>query len=205
MAPTGRATPRLSSLPLSRHNGHGRACRRPTRLGRALLGGTLPVRFPLRHMTTIIQLRAPSNPPSVAASMPAARVALMRPAGEHRPRPAWSSARPLPICRQPAVAAPLAHYVPEARKGKMVATDQRLVGCCAVEEGHARLSCQWHVQVEPERPFRMQEADLRVGYDVAGEEHLFAAGTDMHRHVTWRVTGGVEGGHARRRLRSGFD
>src|SRR3984893_8401959 len=37
--------------------------------------------------------------------------------GAHRPRPAWSSARPLPICRQPAVAAPLAHYVPEARKG----------------------------------------------------------------------------------------
>jgi hypothetical protein len=34
-----------------------------------------------------------------------------------RPRPAWSSARPLPICRQPAVSAPLAHYVPEARKG----------------------------------------------------------------------------------------
>src|ERR1700737_899282 len=75
MAPTGRATPRLSSLSLSRHNGHGRACRRPTRLGRALLGGTLPVRFPLRYMTTIIQLRAPSNPPSVAASMPAARAA----------------------------------------------------------------------------------------------------------------------------------
>jgi hypothetical protein len=40
----------------------------------------------------------------------------------------------------------------------------------------------------------MQEADLRVGYDVAGEEHFFPAGTDMHRHVAWRVTGGVEGG-----------
>src|SRR6476619_7797610 len=87
----------------------------------------------------------------------------------------------------------------------MVATDQRLVGRCAVEEGYARLSCQWHVQVEPERPSRMQEADLRVGYDVAGEEHFFAAGTDMHRHVAWRVTGGVEGGHARRHLRSGLD
>jgi len=71
----------------------------------------------------------------------------------------------------------------------MVATDQRLVGRCAVEEGHARLGCQWHVQVEPERPFRMQEADRRVDYDVAGEEHFFPAGTDMHRHVAWRVTG----------------
>jgi hypothetical protein len=29
----------------------------------------------------------------------------------------WSSGRPLPIRRQPAVAAPLAHYVPEAREG----------------------------------------------------------------------------------------
>jgi hypothetical protein len=29
----------------------------------------------------------------------------------------WSSGRPLPNCRQPAVAAPLAHDVPEARKG----------------------------------------------------------------------------------------
>src|SRR6476620_12309147 len=87
----------------------------------------------------------------------------------------------------------------------MVATDQRLVGSCAVEEGYARLSRQWHVQVEPERPIRMQEADLRVGYDVAGEEHFFPAGTDMHRQVAWRVTGGVEGGHARRRLRAGGD
>src|SRR4030081_1632326 len=84
----------------------------------------------------------------------------------------------------------------------MVATDQRLVGRCAVEEGYARLSCQWHVQVEPERPFRMQEADRRVDYDVAGEEIVFHAGTDMHRHVAWRVTGGVEGGHARRPRRS---
>src|SRR6266404_1073511 len=82
----------------------------------------------------------------------------------------------------------------------MVATDQRLVGRGAVEEGHARLSCQWHVQVEPERPFRMQEADRRVDHDVAGEEHFFAAGTDVDRDVAWRVTGGVEGGHARRHL-----
>src|SRR5260370_39026856 len=87
----------------------------------------------------------------------------------------------------------------------MVATDQRLVGRCAVEEGHARLGCQWHIQVEPERPFRMLKADRRVDYDVAGEEHLFAAGTDMHRHVAWRVTGGVDGGHARRHLRPGLD
>ena len=34
---------------------------------------------------------------------------------------------------------------------------------------------------------------LIVDYNVAGEEHFFAAGTDMHRHVAWRVTGGVEG------------
>src|SRR5260221_2049376 len=87
----------------------------------------------------------------------------------------------------------------------MVAADQRLVGRCAVEEGYARLSCQWHVQVEPERPFRMQEADRRVGYDVAGEEHFFPAGTDMHRHVAWRMTGGVEGGHARRHVRGRID
>src|SRR6478672_3424324 len=72
----------------------------------------------------------------------------------------------------------------------MVATDQRLVGRCAVEEGHARLCCQWHVQVEPERPFRMQEADRRVDYDVAGEEHFFTAKTDMHRDMPWCVTGG---------------
>jgi hypothetical protein len=32
---------------------------------------------------------------------------------------------------------------------------------------------RWHVQVEPERPIRMQEADLRVGYYVAGQEHFF--------------------------------
>src|SRR5258707_14035650 len=51
----------------------------------------------------------------------------------------------------------------------------------------------------------MQEADRRVDYDVAGEEHFFPAGTDMHRHVAWRVTGGVEGGHARRQLRSSLD
>src|ERR1700726_2213211 len=68
----------------------------------------------------------------------------------------------------------------------MIATDQRLVGGCAIEEGHPRLSCQWHVHVEPERPFRMQEADRRVDHDVAGEEHFFAAGTDMHRDVAWR-------------------
>src|SRR3979411_76657 len=72
----------------------------------------------------------------------------------------------------------------------MVAADQRLVGRCAVEESHARLCCQWHVQVEPERPFRMQEADRRVDHDVAGEEHFFAAGTDVHRDMPWRVTGG---------------
>src|SRR5580704_13736603 len=87
----------------------------------------------------------------------------------------------------------------------MVATDERLVGRRAVEEGYARLSCQGHVQVEPERPFRMQEADRRVDYDVTGEEHFCPAGTDMHRHVAWRVTGGVEGGHARRHLRTGLD
>jgi len=38
----------------------------------------------------------------------------------------------------------------------------------------------------------MLEADRRVDYDVAGEEHFFPAGTDMHGHVAWRVTGGVE-------------
>src|SRR4029077_5969977 len=87
----------------------------------------------------------------------------------------------------------------------MVTADQCLVGRRAVEEGHARLGCQWHVQVEPERPFRMQEADRRVDYDVAGEEYFFATGTDMHRHVAWRVTGGVESGDAGDRLRSGLD
>ena len=51
----------------------------------------------------------------------------------------------------------------------------------------------------------MQEADRGVEHDVAGEEHFFAAGTDMHRHVAWRVTDGVEGGHARRHLRPGLD
>src|SRR4030081_1486854 len=51
----------------------------------------------------------------------------------------------------------------------------------------------------------MQEANRPLDYDVAGEEHFFPAGTDMHRHVAWRVTGGVEGGHARRHLRSGLD
>src|ERR1700730_18628200 len=81
----------------------------------------------------------------------------------------------------------------------------RLVGRCAVEEGYARLSCQWHVQVEPERPFRMQEADRRVGYDVARDAHFFLARIDMHRHVAWRVTGGVDGGHAWRHLCSGLD
>ena len=34
----------------------------------------------------------------------------------HGPIFDWSSGRPLPICRQPAVAAPLAHDVSEARK-----------------------------------------------------------------------------------------
>src|ERR1700682_6559434 len=84
----------------------------------------------------------------------------------------------------------------------MVATDQRLVGRCAVEGGHARLCCLWHVQIELERPFRMQEADRRVDHDVAGEEHFFAAGTDMLRDVSRRVTGGVEGRHAWRHLGS---
>src|SRR5271168_5347195 len=79
----------------------------------------------------------------------------------------------------------------------MVATDQRLVGRCAVEEGYARIGCQWHVYVEPERPFRMQEADRRVDHDVAGEEQFFAAGTDLYRDVAWRVTGGPEGGSPR--------
>src|ERR1700730_11811798 len=51
----------------------------------------------------------------------------------------------------------------------------------------------------------MQEADRRVDYDVAGEEHFFPAGTDMHRDMPWRVAGGVEGGHARRHIRSGLD
>src|ERR1700739_817376 len=87
----------------------------------------------------------------------------------------------------------------------MVATDQGLVGRCAVEESHARLDSHWSVYVEPERPFRMQEADLWVEHDVAGEEHFFAAGTDVHRHVAWRVTRGVEGGYARRHLRPGLD
>src|SRR5271168_510927 len=87
----------------------------------------------------------------------------------------------------------------------MVGTDQRLVGRCAVEESPARLSSHWHIYVEPERPFRMQEADLGVDQDVAGEEHFFAAGTDVDRDVAWRVTGGVEGGHARRHLRPGLD
>src|SRR6202041_3747334 len=87
----------------------------------------------------------------------------------------------------------------------MVAADQRLVGRCAVEEGRARLGCQRYVDVEPECPFRMQEADCRVDYDVAGEEQFFAAGTDIYRDVAWRVTGGAEGGHARRHLRLGLD
>src|SRR6478672_1496592 len=87
----------------------------------------------------------------------------------------------------------------------MVATDQRLVGRCAVEEGHARPSCQRHVYVEPERPFRMQEADCRVDHDVAGEEQFFTAGTDIYRDVAWRVTGGAEGGDAWHYLRYGLD
>ena len=87
----------------------------------------------------------------------------------------------------------------------MVTTDQRLVGRCAVKEGQAGLDRQRNVHVEPERPFRMHEADRRVDYNVGGEEHFFAAGTDMHRHVAWRVTGGVEGGHAGRHLRAGRD
>jgi hypothetical protein len=83
----------------------------------------------------------------------------------------------------------------------MVATDERLVGRCAVEEGYARLSCQWHVQVEPERPFRMQEADRRVDYDVTGEEHFCPAGTDMHRQV---VTPGATSAPALIRRRRGL-
>src|SRR5580704_10198931 len=87
----------------------------------------------------------------------------------------------------------------------MVAADQRLVGRCAAAEGHARLGCQRYVYVEPERPFRMQEADCRVDDDVAGEEQLFAAGTDIYPDVAWRVTRGAEGGHARHYLRRGLD
>src|SRR5258707_13522812 len=86
----------------------------------------------------------------------------------------------------------------------MLATYYRLVGLCEAEKGYARIRGQWHVQVEPECPFRMQEADRRVDYDVAGEEHFFPAGTDMHRDMPWRVTGGVEGGHARRHPPSGL-
>src|SRR5260370_8777561 len=55
--------------------------------------------------------------------------------GAHRPRPAWSSAPPLPICRQPAVAAPPAHYGPQPRKGEMVATDPPLSPRRPVEAG----------------------------------------------------------------------
>src|ERR1700738_1758562 len=45
-------------------------------VGRRVLAARCWVaRFPLRYMTTIIHLRAPSNPPNVAASMPAARAA----------------------------------------------------------------------------------------------------------------------------------
>src|ERR1700688_370311 len=51
----------------------------------------------------------------------------------------------------------------------------------------------------------MQEADRRVYHDVAGEEHFFGPRTEMYRHVAWRVTGGVEGGHTRRHLRPGLD
>src|ERR1700733_721695 len=87
----------------------------------------------------------------------------------------------------------------------MVTADQRLVGRCAAEEGHARLGCQRYVYVEPERPFRMQETDCRVDDDVAGEEQLFAAGTDIYPDVAWRVTRGAEGGHARHYLRRGLD
>ena len=69
----------------------------------------------------------------------------------------------------------------------MVATDQRLVGRCAVEEGHACLGCQRHVNVEPERPFRMQEADRRIDHDVAGQEQFFSAGTDIDRDVACKT------------------
>ena len=44
----------------------------------------------------------------------------------------------------------------------MVTADQDLVGRCTVEEGYARPGCPGDVQVEPERPFRMQEADRRA-------------------------------------------
>ena len=73
----------------------------------------------------------------------------------------------------------------------MVAADQRLVGRRAAEEGHTCLGCQRYVDVEPECPFRMLEADCRVDDDVAGEEQLFAAGTDIYPDVAWRVTGGA--------------
>jgi putative transposase len=95
-------------------------------------------------------------------------VALVRRAGGAHcsPPTARSSARPLPIGRQPAVAAPLAHHVPKAGEGKMVTADQRLVGSCAVEEGHARFCCQRHVLIESERPLRMLEADRGVDHGV---------------------------------------
>src|SRR2546428_409065 len=38
----------------------------------------------------------------------------------------------------------------------------------------------------------MQEADRRDDHGGAGEEHFFAAGTDMHRAMPWLETGGVE-------------
>ena len=40
------------------------------------------------------------------------------------PRRAWSSACPLPICRPPAVAAPLAQHVPKSGEREMVTADQ---------------------------------------------------------------------------------
>ena len=57
----------------------------------------------------------------------------------------------------------------------MVTADERLVGRCAVEEGDARLGCQWHVQVEPERPLRVLEVDRGVGHNIGSKEQFVAA------------------------------
>src|ERR1700747_1946509 len=96
----------------------------------------------------------------IVMSLPFLRNSYESGGGTPRPQAAWASARPLPICRQPAVSAALAQHVPETREGQMVATDQRPVGHCALEESHARLGPHGRVQVEPERPFRMLEAHL---------------------------------------------
>ena len=58
---------------------------------------------------------------------------------------------------------------------------------------------------QSEWPLRMLEADRGVDHGVGGKEQFFAAGTQMHRHVAWCVTGSVDGDRARRHLRSSFD